>query len=98
MAYTFTDRFVELPVIIYDSKTEELTGQQGSTDVKSFMKILPYEIYMWRPHLESGELVKEECIIELKTGDSIRVLLSVEKLENKLNEHFDKERERANHD
>ena len=78
----FTDRFIKVPVKVYDTKTKELTGEEGEL-THSWEKINPFEIQSYRPNVED----EKEIIVSVRNRDPFTVYLSVEAFEKLLNDH-----------
>jgi hypothetical protein len=76
----FTDRFITLPIKVYNTKVKELTGEEGElTD--SWEKVNPFEIQTYRPDVDSETSV----IVTVKNRDPFSVYLSVKDFEHLLN-------------
>lgn len=81
---SFTDRYIKLPIQIYDRKHAEITGQEVGED--SWMKVNPMEIASYRPTYDKDDIEKKEIVsITTKQGDSTNVYLSPEEFEELLN-------------
>lgn len=80
----FTDRFIKLPVKIFDRKMQELTGK--SEDEESFIMINPFEIFKYRPTWDNDDTSQNEitAIVD-KTGEVTLVYLTVKEFEELLN-------------
>jgi hypothetical protein len=84
----FTDRFIKLPIKVYDVKIKELTGSCDYED--SWIKILPTEISEYKPSIDD-EIDNSECTsVKMKNGDTFFVYLKSDEFENSLNEHYKK--------
>lgn len=82
----FTDRFIKIPIQVYDRKLKELTGADEAED--SWMKINPMDISNYRPSYDSADLEQKEITsVTLKTGDTTLVYLTIEEFEELLNNH-----------
>jgi hypothetical protein len=76
----FTDRFITLPIKVYNTKVKELTGEEGElTD--SWEKVNPFEIQTYRPDVDSEASV----IVTVKNREPFSVYLSVKDFEHLLN-------------
>lgn len=80
----FIDRFMEVPIEIFDVRQQDLTGDAPLEKVIS--KILPMEIseyygYTWN----EGEL---RTSLYMKNGRSFSVLLSQKEFERRVNERM----------
>lgn len=80
----FTDRFISIPVKIYNKKEAELTnGNASCEDV--FAKIDPFNIEHWRPTYDDA-FPNENCVfVQLKSQESFIVYMSMEDFEEMLN-------------
>ena len=78
----FTDRFIKLPIRIYDRKREELTGQKEQEDRQC--AVLPSQIEHYHGSEDEGEEVVQ---LVMKSGKSFFVYLSCEEFERQLNKH-----------
>ncbi|MEO7046576.1 MAG: hypothetical protein ABI091_14795 [Ferruginibacter sp.] len=83
---SFTDRFISLPVKIYDKREKDLTGKENLEE--SFEKILPFEISNYRKTYD-GEDNYDVVNVELKNGGSLLVYLSIEEFEKTINDFVD---------
>ena len=81
----FTDRFLKVPIIIYDIEIKELTGDEQTEE--SWMKFLPLDLATYRPTYSNDAPEVEHVSIMLKCGDTAVVLLSITEFENLLNLH-----------
>lgn len=80
---SFTDRFIKLPVRIYDKKAKDLTGVEDLED--SWEKINPFEISNYRPAYPSEDEELNCTNVMLKNGEAILTYLSVPEFEKLLN-------------
>ena len=81
----FTDRFLSIPIKVYDADIKELTGKANYED--SFMKILPSEISHYKPSTD-GENDDIDCtFIHMKNGNTFFVYWTVAEFEEKINHH-----------
>lgn len=81
----FTDRFIQLPIKVYDREAKELTGKAEYED--SWMKINPFEISSWKP-AEDNENNDVACTyVSMKNGDGFYVYYTTEQFEELLNSH-----------
>lgn len=78
----FTDRYVELPIAIFNAKHKELTGKEDLIDAT--LKVLPFEISEYYPSDDEG-VPKTQTY--LKNGQSYLIELTVPEFENVLNNH-----------
>ena len=78
----FTQRFVKLPITIYDQEHLELTGHEITEE--SFIMINPITIGAYRPSkVNNGNAVH----IDFKDGGTILIYLNIEDFENILNNY-----------
>lgn len=83
----FTDRFIKVPIRVYDLEQSELIGKLDLTE--TFMDINPLEISHYRPaEDENGEL--NYLSIDMRSGDDFQVRMSVNEFETLLNNWSDK--------
>lgn len=73
----FTDKYIKLPIKIYEKSLKELTGKEELVD--SWIKINPFDISTYRPSEEG------QTLIEFRNGTETLVYLSTEQFESKLN-------------
>jgi len=87
----FTDRFIKLPIKIYNKKEEELMGkEQGECEMIDLdLSLNPFDIESYRPaiadHLPFEEASMGWCVVTTKGGDSHLVYLHIDELETRLN-------------
>lgn len=81
----FTDRFVKLPIKVYDTKEHELMGTVQYFD--NYIKVLPFEICEYKPMVDEDNNDQECVSVRLKNNDTFYVYLSMEEFEKALNEH-----------
>lgn len=80
----FTDRFISLPIQVYDRKAKELMDRDESED--SIVKINPMEIAAYRPSYDADDPDKKEIVsMRLKCGDNYLVYMTMEDFEKHLN-------------
>lgn len=80
----FTDRFIKVPIRVYDKKHKELTGEEISED--EFMKINPFEIVSYRTTVDDLQPDIPITCIKEKNGDTTLVYLHLDEFEKLLNE------------
>lgn len=85
----FTDRFLEFPIKVYDTKQQELTGNTEYFD--NIMKVLPFEICQYKTAIDEDNDDAECVSVRLKNGDSFYTYMSLKEFERKLNEHQSKD-------
>ena len=79
----FTDRFIKIPIKIYDKKQAELVDKVEYED--SWMKINPFEISEYKP-TEDKENDNCECTyVVMKNGTGVYVYLTIPEFESLLN-------------
>ncbi len=81
----FTDRFIKVPIGVYDVETKNLTGKEDTVD--SWMKFLPFEIATYRPTYSVDDPETEYVNLVLKCGDVSVVHLTVKEFEDLINLH-----------
>lgn len=81
----FTDRFLKIPIKIFDRKEAELTNNPVYED--SWMKINPFEISDYKPTLDKDNENIECTYLSLKNGIGMFVYLTTGEFETLLNEH-----------
>ena len=80
----FTDRFIKVPIQVFDRKLKEVTGIEEGED--SWMNVNPLEIASYRPSWDSADETKTEITsMMLKSGDCTLVYMSVKEFEHLLN-------------
>lgn len=85
----FTDRFIKLPIKVYDAKERDLTGKVSDYE-DSWMKVNPFEISQYKP-TSDGETLTDDCTyVSLKNGDGFYVYLTISEFEQILN-NFDRQ-------
>ena len=82
----FTDRFIKVPVRIYDTNHKDLTGEEVLED--SWEKINPLEISNYRPAYPNEDEYFKCTNVVLKNGEPILVYLNIKEFEKLLNEHL----------
>lgn len=81
----FTDRFIELPIEMFNRKEAELTGDQDRSAFESFGKFNPMQIEGWMPAYDNNNNPDSKTSVYFKSGESVLVLLGIEVFERKLN-------------
>lgn len=81
----FTDRFIKIPIQVYDKELAELTGKEPDyTD--SWMKINPMEISEYKPTVTEKDGHETDCTyIVMKNGSGFYCYLIPEDFEKILN-------------
>lgn len=79
----FTDRFIKIPIKVYNVKEKELTNNENCYD--SYEQINPFEISSYRPSFDSDYTEKECVSISFKNGSQTLAYLSVKEFEKLLN-------------
>jgi hypothetical protein len=83
--FNFTDRFLYIPIKVYNADLKELTGKANYED--SFMKILPSEISHYKPSEDTDNDDAECTFVHMKSGNAFFVYWTVAEFEKKLNDH-----------
>lgn len=78
----FTQRFIKLPIKIYDKDHFELTGEEVTQD--SYQMCHPFSISYYRPSTENDGKATH---IGFKDGSTILTYMSIKEFEKILNEH-----------
>jgi hypothetical protein len=81
----FTDRFIRLPIKVYDTKDAELTGNPQYFD--NVMAALPFEISNYKTAVDEDNDDAECVSVKMKNGDSYYVYMTLKEFEKALNEH-----------
>lgn len=81
----FTDRFIKLPIKIYDKKHAELVGNATYED--SWMKINPFEISEYKPTIDTESDNQEATYVSMKNGVGFFCYLTISKFEELLNKN-----------
>ncbi len=79
---SFTDRYIKVPIKLFDKQIKELTGKYESED--SYLKINPFEIVKYRQSWDDGSEIV--CVTD-KLGDATLVYLTLNEFETLLNNH-----------
>ncbi len=79
----FTDRFIKIPIKVYDRKSADLTGKPDYED--SVMKINPFEISHYKPSNDTDNDDKGCVYVTMKQGDGFFVYLTMAEFEKLLN-------------
>lgn len=78
----FTQRFIKLPIKIYDKDHFDLTGDEVTQD--SYQMCHPFSIVYYRPSTENNGKATN---IGFRDGSTILTYLSIKEVEKLLNEH-----------
>lgn len=83
----FTDRFIKLPIQVFDKKMAEVTGKEEGED--SWMNVNPLEIATYRPSYDKDDDDKKEIVyITLKNGDGTNIYMGFAEFEEAINNHM----------
>lgn len=78
----FTDRFMNVPIKLYDLEHKELTGAEVTKDTYTYIN--PFEIYAFRPSDENNG----DCThVSMKSGESLLVYVHIDEFIKMLNEY-----------
>ena len=77
----FTDRFIKVPIKLYNREQQETFGT--SIEIDSYEMISPFFIASYRPSTDPEGYVH----VSFKDGTGLMVYLSVTEFENRLNNH-----------
>lgn len=81
----WSDRFIKLPIQVYDKQQKELTGKEILED--SYIKINPLDISLYRPTYDDFDPEQKEITsVTTKYGDTTLVQLSVWEFEKQIND------------
>lgn len=81
---SFTDRFIKLPIRIFNVKQKELTGKEDLED--SYIKINPLDISSYRPSYTDDDNALDHTTIETKSGDTTTICLTIDEFETAIND------------
>lgn len=77
----FTDRYIEFPIKVYDTKHKDLIGEEILVD--DIEKIYPFDIVRYRKHIDDNNTA---CVtVTFKDGTNSLVYLTIWEFEKKLN-------------
>jgi hypothetical protein len=79
----FTQRFVKLPIKLYDVDHKELTGAEITKD--TYQCINPFEISAYRPSDENEGICTH---VTFKNGEHMLIYLHISDFEKTLNDHM----------
>lgn len=80
----FTDRFIEIPIRVYDVKTKELTGNEINED--QIMKLNPFDISRYYPVNADDNDTDFTCtMVVFKDGESVVCYATFDEFEKILN-------------
>ena len=85
ISMNFTDRYIELPIAVYNKRHKELTGKEELIDAP--LKMLPFELSEYYPSDDEGVWKTQ---IFLKNGQSYIIELNVSEFEKAINNHQNK--------
>jgi len=80
----FTQRFIKLPIKVYDTDIKELTGNEVTKD--TYEMINPFTISSYRP---SDENNGNATHVTFNNGGTMLIYLGIKSFERALNEHQD---------
>jgi hypothetical protein len=82
----FTDRFIKVPISIFNVKEKEITGKENLED--SWFKFLPFELAGYRPtYFDDDSNRQDSTTIILKSGDTTTANITTDEFEKLLNDH-----------
>jgi hypothetical protein len=84
----FTDRFIRLPIEMYNKREAELTSNPDAGTFESFGMFNPFEIASYWPVFDNEGEPQDKSTVCFRNGESVIVLMSIDKLSNLLNTHF----------
>lgn len=77
----FSDRFVRLPIRVYNRDEQDLTGE--SMEIDTYEMINPFTIGSYRPTTEP----EGATTLTFKDGTSMMVYMSIDEFESYMNNH-----------
>ncbi len=85
MSNKFTDRFIKVPISIFNVSVKEITGNEILED--SWFKFLPFELAGYRPtYADDNERDQDHTLIILKSGDTTVANITPAEFEKLLND------------
>jgi hypothetical protein len=88
---SYTDKFLRLPVEMYNKKEAELTGDNDSSSFDSFGKFNPMEISSYIPAYDNDSKLIKKTTVYFRGGESILVLMDLPSFEKVVNEFMSKQ-------
>ncbi len=84
----FTERFIRVPIELYNKTQAELTGDDGDS-FEGYLKINPMEILSYRPRYNDDDHNEENVtVVDFKNGENILVLMPLIEFEKLLNDKY----------
>lgn len=89
----WTERFIKIPIRVFDSKEKDMTGKEDfECDwVGTFKSILPNRIESYEPAMPSSEgFGRDKQIatsITMQSGESFMGFINIEEFEKLINKH-----------
>lgn len=89
----FTDRYIKVPVILYDTKEENILGKEDydCEQIETMARINPFEIEYYRSGIHNKDDFEEKNMtvtsVFFKSGESLLVFMHIDEFENLLNSH-----------
>jgi hypothetical protein len=89
----FTDRFIEIPIRMFDSKEAIMTGKEDHECewISSYKKILPMRVESYEPAMPASEGFGEDkqiaTSITMQSGESFLGFIHIDEFQKLLNEH-----------
>jgi len=78
----FTDRFLKVPIKLYDVDHKELTGSEVTKDTYTYIN--PFDVYAFRPSDENNG----DCThVSMKSGETLLVYVHISDLIKMMNQH-----------
>lgn len=87
----FTDRYMAVPIQLYNSKESDITGKEAHEceNIQTYAKINPFDIEYYRPgiidELEFEEKNMEITSVYFRSGESLTVFMDIISFEKQLN-------------
>lgn len=81
----YTDKFIKLPIRIYNHRQAELSGDEDGSAFETFTKINPMEIIMYHPSFDKNSEPEAATTVTIKGGDFYIILIPIDEFEKKIN-------------
>lgn len=87
----FTDRFILIPITLYNRKQKDEQGLKNYEEVDAKAKINPLCIESYREAIPDGSDITEESktctVVMMKSGDAFEIEMTIAEFEVILNKH-----------
>ena len=84
----FTDRFIELPIELFNKDVGDLIGSDKAETTNAIAKVNPFEISFYRETSEQSEDATDELnsvMVYFKNGESLYIPINIAEFEKLLN-------------